>query len=86
MQENSWFVYILKCADKTLYTGITNNLEQRIEKHNSKCGAKYTKTRTPVELVYFETQLNRSAASKREIEIKSFSRQKKLNLIETFVS
>jgi putative endonuclease len=76
-----WKVYILKCSDDTLYTGITNDLHRRIEAHNQGVGAKYTRCRLPVSLVYFEEQANRSAASKRELEIKSLSRAKKNQLI-----
>ena len=77
-----YFVYILECRDKTLYTGITNNLEKRIKDHNeSKIGAKYTSGRRPVVLKYFEKVSNRSKALKREIEIKSWTRRRKLDLI-----
>ena len=77
-----WFVYILECSDKTLYTGITNNLEKRIEQHNSTTeGAKYTRPRRPVKYVYQEEQLDRSSATKREMAIKKLSRDKKITLI-----
>ena len=78
-----YFVYILKCADETLYTGIATELERRIEEHNSSDkGAKYTRTRRPVKLVYSESYPDRSAASKREYEIKKkMSRAEKLKLI-----
>ena len=66
-----YFVYILKCADETLYTGIATELERRIDEHNgSNKGAKYTRARRPVRLVYSEEYPDRSAASKREYEIK----------------
>ena len=83
-EENSdWFVYILECKDKTLYTGITNNLNKRIEQHNnSPEGAKYTRARRPVKCVYQEKQKNRSAATKREMAIKKMSRLEKLKLIK----
>ena len=78
----AYFVYILKCADETLYTGITTDIERRVEEHNSSDkGAKYTKLRRPVELVYSEKSENRSTASKREYVIKKFSRAQKLELI-----
>ena len=64
------FVYILRCIDDTLYTGYTTNLKDRIIKHNDKIGAKYTRGRTPVELVYFEIFDTKSEALKREIAIK----------------
>ena len=78
-----YFVYILKCADDTLYTGIATELERRIEEHNSSDkGAKYTRARRPVELVYSESYPDRSAASKREYEIKKkMNRVEKLKLI-----
>ena len=78
----AYFVYILKCADETLYTGITTDIERRVEEHNSSDkGAKYTKLRRPVELVYSEESENRSTASKREYAIKKLSRLQKLELI-----
>lgn len=78
-----YFVYILKCADETFYTGITTELERRIEEHNgSDKGAKYTRMRRPVKLVYSEEYSDRSSASKREYEIKKkMSRAEKLKLI-----
>ena len=78
-----WFVYIVKCSDDTLYTGIATDVNQRIDEHNSsKKGAKYTKARRPVELVYKEVADNRSLASKREYFIKKLSRTDKIRLIE----
>jgi putative endonuclease len=75
-------VYILKCADKSLYTGCTNNLEKRFLQHNeSKQGAHYTKIRRPVKLVYSEIFKTFREARQREQEIKSWRREKKLNLI-----
>ena len=80
-----WFVYIVECADKTLYTGITTDMERRINEHNSSPkGAKYTKTRRPVTMVYFETALDRTTASKRESQIKKLSRKEKMELIRHF--
>jgi len=78
-----WEVYILECSDGTLYTGISNNLPSRIEKHNSGKGAKYTKNRIPVALVYKETLKNKSESLKREIEIKRLTRSQKLDLIDS---
>lgn len=78
-----YIVYIVECADKTLYTGITNNLEARIIAHNtSPRGAKYTRARRPVRLVYSEKKKTRSSAQKREAQIKKLSRQEKIVLIE----
>jgi putative endonuclease len=78
-----YYVYILQCADETLYTGICTELDRRLEEHNSSAkGAKYTRSRRPVKLVYFETYSDRSSASKREYEIKKhMSREEKLQLI-----
>lgn len=81
-KNNKWVVYILECKDKTLYTGITNNLEKRLEQHNTGSeGAKYTRARRPVKCVYQEEQQNRSEATKREMEIKKLSRLEKLKFI-----
>jgi putative endonuclease len=78
-----WFVYILECSDKTLYTGITNNLEKRLQQHNSGLeAAKYTRARRPVKCVYTEVQSNRSEATKREMAIKQLKRAEKLRLIK----
>jgi len=77
-----YYVYILLCNDKTLYTGITTDLKRRVEEHNSSSkGARYTKMRRPVSLVYSELCNDRSVASKREYKIKKLSREKKLLLI-----
>ena len=77
-----YYLYILECADKTLYTGITVDLVRRVKEHNiSNLGAKYTRTRRPVRLVYSKQFCNRSAASKEESLIKKMSREKKLKFI-----
>ncbi len=77
-----FYVYILECADSSLYTGSTNNLEKRLKDHNfSKSGAHYTKIRRPVVLKYHEICENYASARKREGEIKKLSRQEKLSLI-----
>lgn len=75
------YVYILRCSDMTLYTGWTNDLEKRVATHNKGKGAKYTKCRLPVELVYFEECTDKSAALKREYAIKQLSRAEKIDLI-----
>jgi len=81
----SWFVYIVKCRDETYYTGICVDLKRRVSEHNQgKYKRAYTKGRVPVILVYWETSKNRSDASKREIEIKGWSRLKKERLIGSF--
>ena len=77
----NWTVYILKCADGTLYTGITNDLVRRMSEHETGQGAKYTKGRGPFQLVYNETCKGRGKASRREIEIKSLRRHQKLKLV-----
>ena len=78
----SHFVYIVRCSDNSLYTGYTNNIEARINKHNAGKGAKYTKIRRPVVLVYQEMYETKSEALRREYETKTFTRQRKLKLIE----
>jgi putative endonuclease len=78
----SWWVYIIECADHTLYTGITNDLEKRLEAHQKGTAAKYTRNRRPVCLRYQEQQTNRSTASQREAAIKKLSREEKLQLIQ----
>ena len=78
---NKNFTYIVECSDHTLYTGWTNDLEKRIEAHNTGKGAKYTKTRRPVRLVYFETFATKEEAMSREYHIKRMSRQEKIKFI-----
>ena len=78
-----WKVYIVKCSDKTFYTGITNNIKLRLETHNLGKGAKYTKSRLPVILVYLEPVDDKSSALRREIEIKKLNRSQKINLINS---
>jgi putative endonuclease len=78
-----YHLYILKCADGTLYAGITTDLERRVVEHNSKkLGAKYTFSRRPVKLVYSVTFKNRSVAAKEEARIKKMKRSEKLKLIK----
>ena len=76
------YTYIVKCSDGSLYTGWTNNLEKRIKDHNAGRGAKYTKARRPVVLVYKEELPTKQEAMKREWEIKRLSRKEKLSMIE----
>ena len=78
-----WKVYIVKCSDKTFYTGITNNIKLRLETHNLGKGSKYTKSRLPVILVYLETVDDKSNALRREMEIKKLNRSQKINLINS---
>lgn len=77
----NFYVYMLRCADGTLYTGYTDDPERRLRVHNAGKGAKYTRSRRPVELVYRETLEDKSAALRREREIKRLNRAQKLNLI-----
>ncbi|MEK7213427.1 MAG: GIY-YIG nuclease family protein [Patescibacteria group bacterium] len=78
-----YYLYILKCSDGTLYTGITVDLKRRVGEHNtSKLGAKYTRSRRPVKLVYSKKFRNRSLATKAETEMKGLSRRKKFNIIK----
>ena len=83
-----WTVYLLRCADNSLYCGITNNLQKRIRQHNGDLvgGAKYTKTRQPCELVYQEPAESRSAASQREYQLKKLSKSAKEKLIDSTCS
>jgi len=80
----SWYVYILQCNDDSLYTGITTDLVRRVKEHNfdNQLGAKYTKARRPVTLLYSEPCENRREASQREYQIKKYSRIKKLQLLD----
>jgi len=77
----SWFVYILKCADDSLYTGITNNLEKRLKAHLAGQGAKYTRARLPVEMIYHEPVAGRAEALRRENQIKALPRSKKKEIL-----
>lgn len=77
----AWTVYILRCGDGSLYTGCTNDLPRRLEAHRTGRGAKYTRSRPPVELVYREEAADKSAALRREAAIKRLPRSKKLALI-----
>ena len=80
-RNTMYFVYICECKDKTLYTGITTDIQRRIKEHNeSPKGAKYTRLRRPVKLVYSEECVDRSSASKREYAIKKMSKAEKLAL------
>ncbi len=81
--SSEYFVYIVECSDGTLYTGIARNVERRVREHNSsQHGAKYTRTRRPVQLVYTQACADRSAALKEEMRIKQLSRPEKLALLK----
>ena len=82
MTEKRWFVYILQCADGTFYTGMTDDIVRREAAHNSGKGAKYTRGRTPVQVVYSEECESYSAALKREYAIKKLRRQEKMELLQ----
>ncbi|XPF92476.1 GIY-YIG nuclease family protein [Colwellia sp. RE-S-Sl-9] len=81
--SSNWYVYFVRCSDNSLYTGITTDLQRRIDEHNhsNKLGAKYTRVRRPVELVYWEQQLDRKTASQREYQLKQLKKAAKENLI-----
>jgi len=79
-----WFVYIVRCKDDSLYTGITTNIGRRIWEHNNKIGARSLKGKLPVELVYKEKYISKKEAAKREREIKGWRREKKLKLLRGF--
>ncbi len=81
LQEKAWVVYIVECRDETLYTGITNDVEKRLAAHNTGIGARYTRGRGPVRLVYRELCADRSEASKRERAIKRLTTAEKRLLI-----
>ena len=79
--SDSWFVYLVRCADGSLYAGITKDVNRRCEQHNSGTASRYTRCRRPTCLVYVEAQASQSLALKREAEIKSMSRREKESLI-----
>ena len=81
-----WYLYILRCGDDTLYTGITNDISARLKAHASGKGAKYTRGRGPLELVYQERQESYSAALKREHQVKQLTRAQKLHMIDTYLT
>lgn len=80
-----YYIYVVECGDGTLYTGYTVNLEKRIKAHNDGKGAKYTRGRTPIVLKYYEEFECKNDALKRESEIKSFSKTKKVDLIRKYI-
>lgn len=81
MTVSAWFVYVLHCADGSLYTGVSTDVNRRLLDHNAGSGAAYTRTRLPVELLWSEPAADRSAALKRELQIKKLTRQQKLELV-----
>jgi putative endonuclease len=83
--DSQWFVYLLRCNDNSLYAGVTTDLQRRVDEHNhnNKIGAKYTRVRRPVSLIYYETMPSRSKACQREYQLKQLSKQQKERLIST---
>ena len=79
--RSKWFVYLVRCGDGSLYTGITKEVARRCEQHNAGIASRYTRSRLPVALVYQEAQANQSLALKREAAIKAMSREKKESLV-----
>ncbi|HQR08677.1 MAG TPA: GIY-YIG nuclease family protein [Gemmatales bacterium] len=79
--DTFWFVYVLRCKDESLYTGITKDISRRCEQHQKGIASKYTRSRLPVKLVYQEPQRNQSLALKREAAIKAMTRKQKLAMI-----
>ena len=83
MAPPPWLVYVVRCADGTLYTGITNNLERRLQSHNAGRASRYTRSRLPVRVVYSEPAGSRGKALRREFVIKALSRTAKVKLIRS---
>ena len=86
MPEDIYFVYMVRCSNGALYTGMTTDLTRRVAEHNGTRGARYTRLNAPVELVWSEIHPNRSSAMKREAQIKRLPRAKKLALIDAYTS
>ena len=84
IKTSQWYVYMVRCADQSLYTGITTDVQRRVIEHNGEGGARYTRARTPVVLVYQEHVASRSIASKREIAIKKLKKKQKEALLSKF--
>ena len=79
--DKKWYVYMIRCGDGTLYTGIAADVQARLAQHRAGKGAKYTRGRTPLELVYTEECIDKSTALKREVQIKKLTRNEKMDLI-----
>lgn len=83
--NNTWQVYLLRCSDNSLYTGITTDIQRRLKEHNnSKLGAKYTRARRPVVIAYLENASDRSEASKREHQLRKLAKAKKEQLVQQY--
>ncbi len=76
-KSKRWLLYILQCSDNTFYTGITNDLQCRLDKHNNGSASRYTRSRRPVKVIYYERCLNKSSALKKEFKVKALSRAEK---------
>ncbi len=86
-QNNTWYVYFLRCNDNSLYTGITTDIKRRLHQHNhTKLGAKYTRARRPVVLVYSETAQDKSTASKREYQLRALTKKQKEKLASIYLN
>ena len=85
-KPSNWYVYLLRCADNSLYTGVTTDITRRIKEHNScnKKGAKYTRVRRPVSLAYQETAIDRKTACQREYQLKQLTKKEKEKLVSEF--
>jgi len=81
-KNEKWYLYLVRCSDKSIYTGIAKDVTARVEKHNQGKGARFTATRRPVSLIYQEEHKNRVSAMKRENKIKGWSKKKKLSLAD----
>jgi putative endonuclease len=86
VSETNWYLYILQCNDNSFYTGVTKDLRSRVERHNLGQGAKYTRSRRPVKLIYYEEHVTESDVKRREFEIKGWRREKKERLVRGFPS
>lgn len=84
-KKKAWFFYVLSCSDASLYTGVTTDVDRRVDEHNKKKGAKYTRSRTPVTLFYYREMENRSEAQKLESKFKKLTRSQKLEQLTRFV-
>jgi len=84
-QINTWTIYFLRCNDNSLYTGITTDIKRRLHQHNNtKLGAKYTRARRPVVLVYSETTVDKSTASKREYQLRTLTKKQKEKIVSAY--
>lgn len=85
--HNTWFVYLLRCNDNSLYAGITTDIERRLHQHNhTKLGAKYTRAKRPVTLAFIESAADKSSASKREYQLRKLTKTLKEELVSTYLS